>query len=175
MVTSPTGAVIRDILHRLSDRFPSHVLVWPVLVQGQGAAEQVAAAVAQLRERHPDLDLEDYTSSVDAASSPPRYVIYLELVARHGSEPVDRGTLERWAVEFDELLSLANPMVVEFREGGFLGRPRLAIVGSGTFARLADLALAGDHPPSRSQLKTPRRVDHSDQIDLLRSAIVISA
>jgi exodeoxyribonuclease VII large subunit len=45
VVTSPTGAVIRDILHRLEDRFPVHVLVWPVLVQGQGAAEQVAAAV----------------------------------------------------------------------------------------------------------------------------------
>ena len=45
VVTSPTGAVIRDILHRLADRFPSHVTVWPVLVQGQGSAEQVAAAV----------------------------------------------------------------------------------------------------------------------------------
>ena len=45
VVTSPTGAVIRDILHRLADRFPVQVLVWPVLVQGQGAAEQVAAAV----------------------------------------------------------------------------------------------------------------------------------
>ena len=45
VVTSPTGAVIRDILHRLADRFPSHVLVWPVLVQGQGSAQQVAAAV----------------------------------------------------------------------------------------------------------------------------------
>lgn len=45
VVTSPTGSVIRDILHRLADRFPSHVVVWPVLVQGQGAAEQVAAAV----------------------------------------------------------------------------------------------------------------------------------
>lgn len=45
VVTSPTGAVIRDILHRLGDRFPSRVLVWPVLVQGQGAAEQVAAAL----------------------------------------------------------------------------------------------------------------------------------
>lgn len=45
VVTSPTGAVIRDILHRLADRFPSHVLVWPVLVQGQGAAEQVANAI----------------------------------------------------------------------------------------------------------------------------------
>ena len=45
VVTSPTGAVIRDILHRLSDRCPTDVLVWPVLVQGQGAAEQVARAV----------------------------------------------------------------------------------------------------------------------------------
>lgn len=45
VVTSPTGSVIRDILHRLADRFPSHVLVWPVLVQGEGAAGQVAAAV----------------------------------------------------------------------------------------------------------------------------------
>ena len=45
VVTSPTGAVIRDILHRLEDRMPTHVLVWPVLVQGQGAAEQVASAI----------------------------------------------------------------------------------------------------------------------------------
>ncbi len=45
VVTSPTGAVIRDILHRLRDRFPSRVLLWPVLVQGEGAAEQVASAI----------------------------------------------------------------------------------------------------------------------------------
>ncbi len=45
VVTSPTGAVIRDILHRLEDRCPTHVLVWPVLVQGEGAAAQVANAV----------------------------------------------------------------------------------------------------------------------------------
>ncbi len=45
VVTSPTGAVIRDILHRLADRFPSRVLVWGVPVQGEGAAEKVAAAV----------------------------------------------------------------------------------------------------------------------------------
>lgn len=45
VVTSPTGAVIRDILHRLEDRCPTHVLLWPVLVQGEGAARQVAAAV----------------------------------------------------------------------------------------------------------------------------------
>jgi len=45
VVTSPTGAVIRDILHRLEDRFPRHVVVWPVRVQGEGSAEQVAAAI----------------------------------------------------------------------------------------------------------------------------------
>jgi exodeoxyribonuclease VII large subunit len=45
VVTSPTGAVIRDILHRLADRFPRRVLLWPVAVQGEGAAVQVAAAI----------------------------------------------------------------------------------------------------------------------------------
>jgi exodeoxyribonuclease VII large subunit len=45
VVTSPTGAVIRDILHRLADRFPRHVLLWPVPVQGDGAAEKIAAAI----------------------------------------------------------------------------------------------------------------------------------
>ena len=45
VVTSPTGAVIRDILHRLADRFPRHVFVWPVPVQGEGAAVKIAAAV----------------------------------------------------------------------------------------------------------------------------------
>src|SRR5215211_627469 len=45
VVTSPTGAVIRDILHRLSDRFPRRVLVWPVRVQGETSAEEVAAAI----------------------------------------------------------------------------------------------------------------------------------
>src|SRR6202165_3422347 len=45
VVTSPTGAVIRDILHRLADRFPRRVLVWPVRVQGEQSAAEVAAAI----------------------------------------------------------------------------------------------------------------------------------
>ncbi|MGV8987068.1 MAG: exodeoxyribonuclease VII large subunit [Cypionkella sp.] len=45
VVTSPSGAVIRDILHRLRDRFPRHVLIWPVAVQGQACAAEVAAAI----------------------------------------------------------------------------------------------------------------------------------
>jgi len=46
VITSPTGAVIRDILHRIADRWPCHVLVWPVVVQGDAASGQVRAAIA---------------------------------------------------------------------------------------------------------------------------------
>ena len=46
VITSPSGAVIRDILHRLSERFGTEVLVWGVPVQGQGAEKQIAAAIA---------------------------------------------------------------------------------------------------------------------------------
>jgi exodeoxyribonuclease VII large subunit len=48
VVTSPTGAVIRDILHRIADRFPRHVLVWPVRVQGDTSAAEVARAIEGL-------------------------------------------------------------------------------------------------------------------------------
>ena len=45
VITSPSGAVIRDILHRLSDRFPSYVYLWPVAVQGEGSAKQISNAI----------------------------------------------------------------------------------------------------------------------------------
>lgn len=45
VVTSPTGSVIRDIIHRIKDRFPLHILVWPVRVQGETSGAEVAAAV----------------------------------------------------------------------------------------------------------------------------------
>lgn len=45
VITSPTGSVIQDILHRLRDRYPCHVLVWPVAVQGQGSADEITAAI----------------------------------------------------------------------------------------------------------------------------------
>ena len=45
IVTSPTGAVIRDMLHGFNERFPAHVIVWPVRVQGEGSAAEVAAAI----------------------------------------------------------------------------------------------------------------------------------
>jgi len=57
IVTSPTGAVIQDILHRIADRFPLPILLWPVAVQGEGAAPQVAAAVRGFNtlDRKPDV------------------------------------------------------------------------------------------------------------------------
>ncbi|MDC0530866.1 exodeoxyribonuclease VII large subunit [Alphaproteobacteria bacterium] len=50
VITSPSGAVIKDILHRLSDRFPSHVYLWPVAVQGNGSAKQIANAIEQFNQ-----------------------------------------------------------------------------------------------------------------------------
>lgn len=58
VITSPTGAVIRDILHRIEDRMPSHVIVWPVAVQGEGAKDQITRAIdgfSNLQEGRPDL------------------------------------------------------------------------------------------------------------------------
>ena len=49
VITSPTGAVIRDILHRIRDRWPCRVIVWPVVVQGDAAAAQVAPPIARLQ------------------------------------------------------------------------------------------------------------------------------
>ena len=54
VITSPTGAVIRDILHRIRDRWPCHVVVWPVVVQGDAAAAQVAAAIRGFNALGPD-------------------------------------------------------------------------------------------------------------------------
>lgn len=59
VVTSPTGAVIRDIIHRIRDRFPCHIIVWPVVVQGQNAAEQISRGIQGFNkvksENRPDL------------------------------------------------------------------------------------------------------------------------
>ena len=51
VVTSPTGAVIRDILHRLEDRCPTHVIIWPVPVQGEGALDRALERARQFADR----------------------------------------------------------------------------------------------------------------------------
>ncbi len=79
VVTSPTGAVIRDILHRLSERFPVHVIVWPVRVQGEDAADEIAAAIRgfdALPQKSPESrvqsSVEQKPRSGDRASLEPR-------------------------------------------------------------------------------------------------------
>jgi exodeoxyribonuclease VII large subunit len=57
VVTSPTGAVIRDILHRLEDRCPTRVILWPVPVQGEGASARIAAAIRSFPSVEPRPDL----------------------------------------------------------------------------------------------------------------------
>src|SRR3954451_13792070 len=57
VVTSPTGAVIRDILHRLEDRCPTRVILWPVPVQGEGASQKIAAAIRAFPSIEPRPDL----------------------------------------------------------------------------------------------------------------------
>ncbi len=74
VITSPTGAVIRDILHRLTDRFPCHVMVCPVIVQGKGAEVHIAKAI-------------DLFNSFDGTSTPPRPDILI--VARGGGSIED--------------------------------------------------------------------------------------
>lgn len=78
LITSPTGAVLQDILHRLSDRYPCHVMLWPVLVQGVGSVEQVTAAIQGMQK----LDL------------PPDLII----VARGGGSLADLWTFNEEAV-----------------------------------------------------------------------------
>src|SRR3546814_6806232 len=66
VVTSPTGAVIRDILHRLEDRCPTHVVLWPVQVQGPGAAAQNGGAIRGFRTEEQKSELQLLMHNSDA-------------------------------------------------------------------------------------------------------------
>lgn len=57
VITSPTGAVIRDILHRIADRFPRHILLWPVRVQGETSAAEISAAIDGFNALTPEGDI----------------------------------------------------------------------------------------------------------------------
>ena len=131
VVTSPTGSVIRDILHRLADRFPSHVLVWPVLVQGQGAAEQVAGAIRGFCEIAPG-----------GAMTRPDVVI----VARGG------GSIE-------DLWSFNEEVVV--RAIAECSIPVISAVGHETDTTLADYAAdqRAPTPTAAAEMAVPVRVD----------------
>lgn len=136
VVTSPTGAVIRDILHRLADRFPSHVVVWPVLVQGQGAAEQVAAAVRGF-------------SAIEPGGPVPRPDLLI--VARGG------GSIE-------DLWCFNEEVVV--RAIAECSIPTISAVGHETDTTLADFAadLRAPTPTAAAEIAVPVREDLHAQI-----------
>ncbi len=131
VVTSPTGSVIRDILHRLADRFPRHVLVWPVLVQGEGAAEQIAAAIDGFNALAPDGPV-------------PRPDVLI--VARGG------GSLE-------DLWAFNEEVVVRAAAGS--GIPLISAVGHETDTTLIDHAadLRAPTPTGAAEMAVPVRAD----------------
>ena len=136
VVTSPTGAVIRDILHRLSDRFPSRVLVWPVLVQGQDAAAQIAAAVRGF-------------SELAAGGAVPRPD--LVIVARGG------GSIE-------DLWAFNEEIVVRAIAASAI--PVISAVGHETDTTLADFAadLRAPTPTAAAELAVPVLAEIVNQI-----------
>jgi exodeoxyribonuclease VII large subunit len=137
VVTSPTGAVIRDILHRLADRFPRHVMVWPVRVQGDGCANEVAAAIHGFNALPPDGPLRKPD---------------LLIVARGG------GSLE-------DLWSFNEEIVVRAAAASMI--PLIAAVGHETDVTLIDFAadMRAPTPTAAAELAVPVRVELSARVD----------
>ena len=131
VVTSPTGAVIRDILHRIGERFPRRVLVWPVTVQGAGAADEIAAAIAGF-------------NRLDEGGAVPRPDVLI--VARGG------GSLEDlWAFNEEAVVRAAAASAI----------PLIAAVGHETDTTLIDLAAdrRAPTPTAAAEMAVPVRAD----------------
>jgi exodeoxyribonuclease VII large subunit len=144
VVTSPTGAVIRDILHRLADRFPRRVLVWPVKVQGDGSAEQVAAAIRGF-------------NALPARDARPQGALTrpdLIIVARGG------GSLE-------DLWSFNEEIVVRAAAESHI--PLIAAVGHETDVTLIDFVAdkRAPTPSAAAEMAVPVRADLISAIDSL--------
>jgi len=131
VVTSPTGAVIRDILHRLGDRFPCHVLVWPVRVQGEGAAAEITAAIQGF-------------NALDDKGPVPRPDVLI--VARGG------GSLE-------DLMAFNEESVVRAAAASTI--PLVSAVGHETDTTLIDFAsdLRAPTPTGAAEMVVPVRLD----------------
>ncbi|MCC0049000.1 MAG: exodeoxyribonuclease VII large subunit [Rhodobiaceae bacterium] len=134
VVTSPTGAVIRDILHRMADRFPVRVLVWPARVQGDGAAEEVARGIAGL----------NALSEMDASGA--RFRPDVLIVARGG------GSLE-------DLWAFNEEIVVRAAAGSAI--PLISAVGHETDTTLIDFASdrRAPTPTAAAEIALPVRAE----------------
>ena len=139
VVTSPSGAVIRDILHRLRDRFPRHVLLWPVAVQGQACAAEVAAAIRGF-------------NAIEPGGPIPRPDLII--VARGG------GSLE-------DLWGFNEEIVVRAAAASRI--PLISAVGHETDTTLIDYAadLRAPTPTAAAELAVPVRLDLLATLDTL--------
>lgn len=147
VVTSPTGAVIRDILHRLADRFPTHVIVWPVLVQGEGAAAQIAKAIRGF-------------DAIRAGGSVPRPD--LVIVARGGGSIEDL-----WAFNEEVVVrAIADCRI-----------PTISAVGHETDVTLADHAadVRAPTPTAAAEMAVPVRADLRAQLATWASRMIGAA
>jgi exodeoxyribonuclease VII large subunit len=131
VVTSPSGAVIRDILHRLRDRFPRHVLIWPVPVQGAACAAEVAAAIRGF-------------NALPPGGAIPRPDLLI--VARGGGS-------------FEDLMGFNDEGVVRAAAASTI--PLIAAVGHETDTTLIDLAAdrRAPTPTAAAEMAVPVRLD----------------
>ncbi|MEO5775214.1 MAG: exodeoxyribonuclease VII large subunit [Sphingomicrobium sp.] len=131
VVTSPTGAVIRDILHRLEDRCPTHVILWPVPVQGEGASAKVAAAIRGF-------------GDLETGGAVPRPDLLI--VARGGGSIEDL-----WAFNEEEVVRAAAESPI----------PIISAVGHETDTTLIDHAadLRAPTPTAAAELAVPVRAE----------------
>src|SRR5215212_10093125 len=141
VITSPTGAVIRDILHRLSDRFPRHVIVWGVRVQGEGSAVEVAAAI------------HGFNAIVSGGPIPKPDLL---IVARGG------GSLE-------DLWSFNEEIVVRAAAASMI--PLISAVGHETDVTLIDFAAdkRAPTPTAAAEMAVPVRSDLITRISALNN------
>ncbi len=147
VVTSPSGAVIRDILHRLRDRFPVHVLIWPVAVQGAACAPEVAAAIAGF-------------NALGATGPVPRPDVII--VARGG------GSVE-------DLWGFNDEIVV--RAAAASAIPLIAAVGHETDTTLIDLAAdrRAPTPTAAAEMAVPVRIELAGRVDGLAARLAHAA
>jgi len=152
IITSPTGAVIRDILHRLGDRFPRHVLLWPVPVQGQGAAEKVAAAI------------EGFNSLVEGGLTP--------LSATQGNAPIPRPDViivARGGGSIEDLWAFNEEVVVRAVAASKI--PVISAVGHETDTTLIDYVAdkRAPTPTAAAEMAVPVRSELRAQIEQLHA------
>lgn len=150
VVTSPSGAVIRDIMHRLNDRFPRHVLLWPVLVQGDGAANQIAAAITGFN-KIPVQGLQTKTGFIPRPD--------LIIVARGGGS-------------FEDLFCFNEENVVRAAAASTI--PLISAVGHETDTTLIDYAsdLRAPTPTGAAEKAVPVRAELAASLQMKRSQLI---